>query len=133
MHTAFEERLLTCGGKHPVHSLAGIRQPQREPSSSSPPERRETRFALPNTRIMLHLPALLPGACEMVPGNRPGELHYTRARIADLLARHTGHQTDRVITDFTLNRWFTPEETAEYGLIDAVLPAPAPVGALFGD
>lgn len=27
---AFEEGFLTRGGKHPVHRLAGVRQPQRE-------------------------------------------------------------------------------------------------------
>ncbi|MFF8610988.1 ATP-dependent Clp protease proteolytic subunit [Streptomyces sp. NPDC015346] len=86
------------------------------------------RFALPNTRMMLHLPAFTETASPHSPGNRPKELRYTQQRITHLISRHTLRETHQVIRDFAQDRWFSPAEAKDYGLIDAILTAPAPAG-----
>ncbi|MEU9039014.1 ATP-dependent Clp protease proteolytic subunit [Streptomyces sp. NPDC048352] len=79
------------------------------------------RFALPNTRLMLHLPSFAPFTFTGDAENQPEELRYTRHRIAELIARHTHRHPDQVTKDFTDDRWLTPEEAKNYGLIDDVL------------
>ncbi|MET9686045.1 ATP-dependent Clp protease proteolytic subunit [Streptomyces coeruleorubidus] len=46
------------------------------------------RFALPNTRMTLHLPAFGLTANPRSTANRPEELQYTQQRIAQLIAQH---------------------------------------------
>ncbi|MFF0432938.1 ClpP family protease [Streptomyces sp. NPDC004327] len=79
------------------------------------------RHALPNTRLMLHLPSFADAATADGEGTPVDELRYTRQRITELLARHTHRATARIVADFADDRWLTPEEAKEYGLIDDVL------------
>jgi ATP-dependent protease ClpP protease subunit len=50
---------------------------------------------------------------------------FTRMRelMAELTAQHTGQPFARVLEDGERDRWFTPEEALEYGLIDFIHPA----------
>ncbi|MFG3345282.1 ClpP family protease [Streptomyces sp. NPDC048018] len=79
------------------------------------------RYALPNTRMMLHLPSFADAAASDTDGLGITELHHTRVRVTELIARHTGREAARVAADFADDRWLTPEEAEEYGLIDGVL------------
>ncbi|MFJ9811310.1 ClpP family protease [Streptomyces sp. NPDC101158] len=79
------------------------------------------RYALPNTRMMLHLPSFADAAASDADAVGIAELHYTRARVTDLLARHTHRDAARLAADFADDRWLTPEEAKGYGLIDDVL------------
>ncbi|MGW4161468.1 ClpP family protease [Streptomyces sp. NPDC004788] len=79
------------------------------------------RHALPNTRMMLHLPSFADAATADGEGTPVGELHHTRIRITELLAEHTHRTTAQIAADFADDRWLTPEEAKEYGLIDDVL------------
>ncbi|MER7338952.1 ATP-dependent Clp protease proteolytic subunit [Streptomyces sp. NPDC000075] len=50
------------------------------------------RSVLPHTRMMLHLPALTPGADRTVSGNQPGEVRHHRQQMVRL--PHIGHGRD---------------------------------------
>jgi ATP-dependent Clp protease protease subunit len=78
------------------------------------------RHALPNARLMLHLPSFSPGADTTAPRNQPGELHYTAQQITQLIARHTRRRPAEVARDFAQDRWFTPAEAVAYGLVDGI-------------
>ncbi|MFI8965763.1 ClpP family protease [Streptomyces sp. NPDC053493] len=84
------------------------------------------RYALPNTRMMLHLPSFADAGAADSEGTPVGELHHTRARITDLIARHTHREPAQVAADFADDRWLTPAEAKDYGLIDDVLAAATP-------
>jgi ATP-dependent Clp protease, protease subunit len=46
-----------------------------------------------------------------------------RELMAELTAQHTGQPFARVLEDGERDRWFTPDEALEYGLIDFIHPA----------
>ena len=48
-------------------------------------------------------------------------LEMTR-RMAEIIARHTGHPIERVTADIDRDRFMAPEEAVLYGLVDAVMP-----------
>ena len=49
-------------------------------------------------------------------------------RMAEILAKHTGQPFERVMQDIDRDRFMTPEEAVEYGMVDAVMERAA-VGA----
>ena len=48
---------------------------------------------------------------------------FTVARrlMAELTAQHTGQPVERILQDGERDRWFTPEEALDYGMIDHVI------------
>jgi len=83
------------------------------------------RFALPNSRIMIHQP--LGGTYGQVTDVEifTKELLRTRDRINDILSHHTGQDMDTIKRDTERDRWMTADEAKEYGLVDEVLAMPA--------
>ena len=79
------------------------------------------RFALPNSRIMIHQP--LGGA--QGPASQieiqAKEILYLRARINQILHEHTGQPLDKIERDTDRDYYMSADEAAEYGLIDGVL------------
>ncbi len=79
------------------------------------------RFALPNTRIMIHQPS---GAFEGQATDikiQAQEVLFLKERINEILARHTGQEVKRIAADSDRDRWMRPEEAKEYGLIDDII------------
>ena len=78
------------------------------------------RFALPNSRIMLHQPS---GGSRGVAADieiAAREILAIRQQLNELLAVHTGKSVDQIAKDTDRDYWMTPAEAAEYGLIDKV-------------
>ena len=78
------------------------------------------RFALPNSRIMLHQPS---GGSRGVAADieiAAREILAIRQQLNDLLATHTGKSVEQIAKDTDRDYWMTPAEAAEYGLIDKV-------------
>ena len=83
------------------------------------------RRSLPHARIMMHQPSQ-SGAVQGVAADieiRAKEILYMRAKMYELLAKHTGQPLERIERDFDRDRWMAAPEAAHYGLIDAVIDA----------
>ena len=82
------------------------------------------RFALPNAKLMIHQgSAGFRGAPSDV-SIAAREVESTTRQMAEILSRHTGRPVEQVMADFDRDRFMTPEEAVEYGLVDAVLRPP---------
>jgi len=79
------------------------------------------RFSLPNSRILIHQPSAgFEGQSTDIEIHMR-EILKTRERIDQIYAKHTGQPLERVHDDMERDRFFKPDEAAEYGLIDKVI------------
>ena len=79
------------------------------------------RFTLPNARIMMHQPlAGLRGQASDI-AIQAEQLAFTKHRMAELTAHHSGQKIEQIQKDSERDRWFTPEQAKEYGLVDKVI------------
>lgn len=79
------------------------------------------RFALPNSRIMIH----------QVMGGMEGqqtdveiqarEMLRMKNQINDILAKHTGQPVKKIEQDTDRDNFMTPEDAKKYGLIDKII------------
>jgi ATP-dependent Clp protease protease subunit len=79
------------------------------------------RFSLPNSRILIHQPSAGFEGQSTDIEIHANEILKTRKRVDEIYAHHTGQSEERVHTDMERDRFFKPEEAAEYGLIDKVI------------
>jgi ATP-dependent Clp protease protease subunit len=80
------------------------------------------RFALPNSRMMLHQPS---GGSRGVAADieiQAQEILLMRERLNKLLAAHTGQSEETIAKDTDRDFWMSPEAAEEYGLVDRVQP-----------
>jgi len=82
---------------------------------------KERRLALPNSRIMIHQPA---GGAR----GRASDIEITakeiarlRSRANALIANECGKTPEEVEADTNRDKWMTPEEALEYGLISKII------------
>jgi ATP-dependent Clp protease, protease subunit len=79
------------------------------------------RYTLPNARIMMHQPlAGLRGQATDI-AIQAEQLAYTKRRMAELTAQHSGQPLEKIQADSERDRWFTAEEAKTYGLVDHVI------------
>jgi ATP-dependent Clp protease protease subunit len=79
------------------------------------------RFSLPNSRILIHQPSSgFQGQSSDIEIHAR-EVIKTRERIDQIYARHTGQTIEQVHADMERDRFFRPDEAAQYGLIDRVI------------
>ena len=78
---------------------------------------RENRFALPNTRFLIHQPAGGFGGDASDIAIHAREIVKTRERINKVIAEQTGQPLDRVAKDTDRDHWMSVEESIEYGLV----------------
>jgi ATP-dependent Clp protease protease subunit len=80
------------------------------------------RAALPNARIMLHQPAMESGYGQSSDLEiQAKEILRMRASMENVIAKHTGKDAEQVRRDIERDRFFSPEEAKEYGIVDDVL------------
>jgi ATP-dependent Clp protease, protease subunit len=79
------------------------------------------RSALPNSRILLHQPSGgFQGQATDIQIHAKEALALRR-RIEEIYAEHTGRPVDDVSDVLERDRFFTPEEARDYGLVDRVM------------
>ena len=87
------------------------------------------RFALPNSRIMIHQPS---GGTQGPAADieiHAREILKTRDRLNQIYVRHTGQPLDVIEQALDRDRFMSPEESQEFGLVDEVVESrPVPKG-----
>jgi len=79
------------------------------------------RFALPNSRIMIHQPwGGIQGAAEDI-SRHAKEILRLRDRINEILALHTGQSLEKIQKDTDRDYFMSSQEAKEYGIIDEVI------------
>jgi len=78
------------------------------------------RFALPNSRILIHQPG--GGTQGQVTDIeiQAKEMLRLRAGLDEILAKHTGQTVEKIHFDTERDNIMTAQEAADYGLVDAV-------------
>ena len=79
------------------------------------------RFALPNSRILIHQPS---GGFEGPAADieiHAREVLDLRRRLDDIYSQLTGQPAERVHADMERDRFFKADQAVEYGLIDRVI------------
>lgn len=79
------------------------------------------RSALPNSRIMIHQPSGGSQGTATDIEIQAREILYARERLNEILAKHTGQTIERIAEDVDRDRFMSPEEAKQYGIIDVVV------------
>jgi ATP-dependent Clp protease protease subunit len=79
------------------------------------------RYALPHARIMMHQPSGGLGGTASDIKIQAEQMLYTKRKMAELIAAHTGQSIDQIEADSDRDRWFTAEEAKDYGFVDNVV------------
>ncbi|RLV55183.1 ATP-dependent Clp protease proteolytic subunit [Aeromicrobium phragmitis] len=79
------------------------------------------RFALPHTRIMMHQPSGGIGGSASDIRIQAEQSILLKKQLNELQAQHSGQSIEQIELDSDRDRWFTPEQAKEYGLIDHVV------------
>ena len=82
---------------------------------------REDRYALPNTRFLLHQPAGGSQGMAADVAIEAQEIIRMRERINRIFARETGQSFERIETDTHRNFWLDPQQAIEYGLVGKII------------
>jgi len=82
---------------------------------------KSSRFALPNTRILLHQPSTGAAGQASDLAITAREILKTRAQLNGLLAKETGQKLERIEEDTNRDYWLSADEAKEYGLIHRVI------------
>ncbi len=79
------------------------------------------RFALPNSRILIHQPlAGVQGQASDIDIHAR-EILRMREELNNILATHTGQKLEQIVKDTDRDNFMTADEAKEYGLIDDVI------------
>jgi ATP-dependent Clp protease protease subunit len=94
------------------------------------------RLTLPNARILIHQPSGGYQGQSTDIGIHAEEALKLRRRMEEIYSEHTGQPVERIHDDLERDRFFSPEEAREYGLVDRVISdrdeAPSPERAKAG-
>jgi ATP-dependent Clp protease protease subunit len=82
---------------------------------------KEDRYALPNTRFLLHQPAGGSSGMAADVEIEAREILRMRERINKIFARETGQPFERIETDTHRNFWLDARSAIEYGLVGKII------------
>ena len=92
------------------------------------------RFALPNSRIMIHQPSGAVGGTSIDIELQADEILMMKQICAQIMSEETGQPIEKIIEDSDRDNFMSPQQALEYGLIDKIATAPqkVPTPALAG-
>jgi len=87
---------------------------------------KDKRFALPNSRVMIHQPmGGFSGQASDVEIHAR-EILFLRGRLNEILAKHTGQTVDTIAKDTDRDNFLSAENAVKYGIVDKVLTTREP-------
>ncbi len=89
---------------------------------------KERRYALPNTRFLLHQPTGGTGGQASDIRIEAEEILKVRGKLNALIAAETGQDVERVTKDSDRNFWMDAEQAKQYGLIGQVVTRVTEIG-----
>jgi len=79
------------------------------------------RYCLPNSRVMIHQPlGGFQGQASDIEIHAK-EILYLKARLNDMLAKHTGQSIEAIDRDTDRDNFMSADDSVRYGLVDKVL------------
>jgi ATP-dependent Clp protease, protease subunit len=79
------------------------------------------RYALPHSRVMMHQPlGQFQGQAADI-AIQAEQIIYMKRMMAERIAFHTGQPVERIEEDSDRDRWFTADESKDYGFVDHVI------------
>ena len=78
------------------------------------------RFALPNSRVMIHQPSGGAQGQQTEIEIAAREILYARERLNQILADHTGQPLEKIHEDTERDNFMNAESAKEYGLVDEI-------------
>lgn len=79
------------------------------------------RYATPHARIMMHQPSSGIGGTATDIKIQAEQIGFTKKKMAELIAFHTGQTLETITADSDRDRWFNAEQAKEYGFVDHVV------------
>jgi len=79
------------------------------------------RYATPNARIMMHQPSGGLGGTASDIKIQAEQMLFTKKRLAQLIADHTGQSVETIEADSDRDRWFDAAGAKDYGFVDHVV------------
>jgi len=79
------------------------------------------RYATSHARIMMHQPSGGIGGTVTDIKIQAEQIGFTKRKMAELIAFHTGQTVEQITTDSDRDRWFNAEDAKEYGFVDHVV------------
>jgi ATP-dependent Clp protease protease subunit len=79
------------------------------------------RYATPHARIMMHQPSSGIGGTATDIKIQAEQIGFTKKKMAELIAFHTGQSLETIAADSDRDRWFTADEAKSYGFVDHVV------------
>src|SRR5881398_388579 len=76
------------------------------------------RFALPNSKVMIHQPWGQVGGQVSDIEIQATEIMKERHRLNEILVKHTAQPLERIERETERDRYFTAEEAKDFGLVD---------------
>ena len=79
------------------------------------------RFAMPHAQILMHQPSGGLGGTATDIRIQAEQMLYIKRTMAERIAFHTGQTFEQIELDFDRDRWFTADESQDYGFVDRVV------------
>ena len=79
------------------------------------------RYALPNSRVMIHQPSGGAQGQQTEIEIMAREILYVREQMNGILAKHTGQPIEKIQADTERDNFMSAQEAKEYGLVDKVV------------